>query len=171
MTVVVLSNCPPRLRGDLTKWMIEVNTNVYVGQFSARVRNELWNRICENVKSGQATMVFSVNGEQKMDFRVHNTVLEPTDFDGIKLMLHPSMEYLEGKSSLPPRSACAPFRPRTKRSKPSGSRLPSSEITIWIPASWLAAYFGILRISSLAHLPRISPLTPLGLTGRCGIAS
>ena len=76
MIVVVLSNCPPRLR------------------------DELWTRICENVKTGQATMVFSVQGEQKMDFRVHNTTWEPVDFDGIKLMLHPSPEYLTGKISL-----------------------------------------------------------------------
>lgn len=124
MTVVVLSNCPPRLRGDLTKWMIEVNTNVYVGQFSARVRDELWNRICENVKSGQATMVFSVNGEQKMDFRVHNTVWEPTDFDGIKLMLRPSPEYLEGKSLPAPQKTRASFRRRNaRRPRPDGAKL------------------------------------------------
>jgi len=124
VTVVVLSNCPPRLRGDLTKWMIEVNTNVYVGQFSARVRDELWQRICENVKSGQATMVFSANGEQKMDFRVHNTVWEPTDFDGIKLMLRPSPEYLEGKASPKPQRTRGAFRRRSaRRSKPDGARL------------------------------------------------
>ena len=124
MTVVVLSNCPPRLRGDLTKWMIEVNTNVYVGQFSARVRDELWKRICENVKSGQATMVFSASGEQKMDFMVHNTVWEPMDFDGIKLMLRPSPDYLEGKMSTNPQKMCAPFRRRgTRRQKPNTTKL------------------------------------------------
>ena len=98
MIVVVLSNCPVRLRGDLTKWMFEINTNVYVGQFSARVRDELWDRICENVRTGQATMVFSAPGEQKMDFRVHNTTWEPIDLDGIKLMLRPSPDYLEKKA-------------------------------------------------------------------------
>ena len=115
MTVVVLSNCPPRLRGDLTKWMIEVNTNVYVGQFSARVRDELWQRVCENVKNGQATMVFSANGEQKMDFRVHNTTWEPADFDGIKLMLRPSPEYLEGKAPAKPQRTRGTFQRRNAR--------------------------------------------------------
>ena len=100
MIVVVLSNCPAKLRGDLTKWMFEINTNVYVGQFSARVRDELWERICENVRSGEATMVFSSHGEQKMDFRVHNTTWEPVDFDGLKLMLRPSPEYLESRKDL-----------------------------------------------------------------------
>ena len=90
MIVVSLTNCPPRLRGDLTKWLIELNAGVYVGNVSARVRDELWQRICENVRDGRATMVFSANNEQGMDFRVHNTTWIPTDFDGIQLMLRPS---------------------------------------------------------------------------------
>lgn len=64
---------------------------VYVGNINARVRDELWERICENVSSGRATMVFSCSGEQKMDFRVHNTAWEPVDFDGIKLMRRPAV--------------------------------------------------------------------------------
>lgn len=126
MIVVVLSNCPPRLRGDLTKWMFEVNTNVYVGQFSARVRDELWARICENVKTGQATMVFSAQGEQKMDFRVHNTTWEPVDFDGIKLMLHPSPDYLAGKT-LP--SAKSGFGAKALRRRKRGAK-PSGELAV-----------------------------------------
>lgn len=90
MIVIILNNCPPALRGDLTKWLQEVNTGVYVGQVSARVRDELWARVQGNVKSGRATMVFNTNNEQGMDFRVHNTSWEPIDFDGLKLMLRPS---------------------------------------------------------------------------------
>ena len=90
MIVVSLTNCPPRLRGDLTKWLIELNAGVYVGNVSARVRDELWQRICEHVKDGRATMVFSAHNEQGMDFRVHNTTWIPKDFDGIKLMLRPT---------------------------------------------------------------------------------
>ncbi len=48
MIVITLSDCPPKVRGDLSKWLIEINTGVYVGQVSARVREELWKRICEN---------------------------------------------------------------------------------------------------------------------------
>ena len=90
MIVVSLTNCPPCLRGDLTKWLIELNAGVYVGNVSARVRDELWQRICENVRDGRATMVFSANNEQGMDFRVHHTTWIPTDFDGIRLMLRPA---------------------------------------------------------------------------------
>ena len=90
MIVVSLTNCPPKLRGDLSKWLLEINTGIYVGQVSARVREALWRRICENVGSGQATMVFSANNEQHMDFYVHNTSWRPVDFDGIKLMKQPN---------------------------------------------------------------------------------
>ena len=86
MIVLTLMDCPPALRGDLTKWLQEVNTGVYVGQVSARVRDGIWERVCENAKSGRATMVFSANNEQRMDFRVHNTSWEPIDFDGLKLI-------------------------------------------------------------------------------------
>ena len=95
MTIIVLTNCPAKLRGDMTKWMAEINTGVYVGKLSERVREALWQRICENIKSGQATMVFPSDGEQMIDFRVHNTTWEIADFDGVKLMRRPSAESLE----------------------------------------------------------------------------
>ncbi|MGN0778842.1 MAG: type I-E CRISPR-associated endoribonuclease Cas2e [Aristaeellaceae bacterium] len=105
MIVVSLTNCPPRLRGDLTRWLMEVNTGVYVGNVSARVRDALWQRICEHVRDGRATMVFSTNNEQGMDFRVHNTTWIPTDFDGIQLMLRPSEAYVAQQAPIPPSRA------------------------------------------------------------------
>lgn len=86
MVVITLSNCPPKLRGDLTKWLIEIDTGVFVGNLNARIRDAVWNRICENIKNGRASMAFNTNGEQKLDFRIHNTDWEPVDFDGIKLV-------------------------------------------------------------------------------------
>ncbi|MBQ0037925.1 MAG: type I-E CRISPR-associated endoribonuclease Cas2 [Clostridiales bacterium] len=94
--IVVLSNCPPKLRGDMTKWLFEINTGVYVGNISARVRENLWLRITENIGRGHATMVYSASGEQRMDFRVHNAYWEPVDYDGIKMMRRPE------RASLPP---------------------------------------------------------------------
>ncbi len=94
MIVVSMTDCPPRLRGDLSKWLCEINTGVYVGHLSSRVRDELWQRICENLSTGRATMVFSSDGEQHMDFRVHNTGWEPVDFDGLKLMRRPLPDHI-----------------------------------------------------------------------------
>lgn len=86
-----MTNCPPKLRGDLSKWLMEINTGVYVGHLNTRVREALWKRICENIRDGQATMVFTTNNEQHMDFYVHNTSWQPVDFNGIKLIKHPDM--------------------------------------------------------------------------------
>jgi len=90
MIVVTLTDCPISLRGDLAKWLVEINTGVFVGKVSARVRDNLWKRITDNVKNGRATMVFGTNNEQHMDFRVHNSDWIPIDFDGLKLVMRPS---------------------------------------------------------------------------------
>lgn len=101
MIVVTMSNCPPKLRGDLSLWLMEINTGVYVGQVNARIREALWNRVCENLRDGQATMVFSTNNEQHMEFRVHNTSWQPVDYDGIKLMKRPLTQCAGSTSVLP----------------------------------------------------------------------
>jgi len=89
MIVIVLTNCPPALRGDLTKWLIEVDINVFVGRVGARVRDQLWKRVKEHCDKGRATMAFNTNNEQHFDFKVHNSEWEPIDIDGFKLMLRP----------------------------------------------------------------------------------
>ena len=89
MIVITLTNCPPQIRGDLTKWLLEINTGVYCGQLSARVRDELWQRICDNIQDGRATMVYSAPGEQHLDFKIHNSDWQPIDYDGLKLIMHP----------------------------------------------------------------------------------
>lgn len=93
MVVLCLTNCQPALRGDLTRWLMEIDTGVYAGNVSARVREELWNRVTENIKDGRATMVYSARTEQKMEFRVHNNEWIPVDFDGMKLMLRPNKTF------------------------------------------------------------------------------
>ena len=45
MIVIMLSDCPPKVRGDLSKWLCEINTGVFVGNVSSRVREEVWQRI------------------------------------------------------------------------------------------------------------------------------
>lgn len=92
MIVITLTSCPPALRGDLTSWLQEIDTGVFIGHVNARVRDELWKRIQVHAKTGRATMVFSTNTEQRMDFRVHNASWEPIDFDGLKLMLRPNLD-------------------------------------------------------------------------------
>lgn len=100
MIVIMLTNCPPALRGDLTKWLQEVNTGVYVGRVSARVRDELWKRVSENATTGKATMVYNFNNEQGMDFRIHNTSWAPIDFDGLKLIMRLSPAHIQREDTI-----------------------------------------------------------------------
>ncbi|MDR3344781.1 MAG: type I-E CRISPR-associated endoribonuclease Cas2e, partial [Oscillospiraceae bacterium] len=100
MLVVTLTDCPPALRGDLTRWLQEINTGVYVGNVSARVRERLWKRIQETAKNGRVTMVFNAKNEQRLDFRTHNNTWEAIDFDGLKLMLRPSPARAERRAAL-----------------------------------------------------------------------
>lgn len=89
MVVLVLSACPAGLRGHLTRWLVEISAGVFVGHVSARVRDLLWVNVCAMTSGGRALMVFSVPGEQRMDFRVHNHHWTPTDFEGLTLMMRP----------------------------------------------------------------------------------
>lgn len=89
MIVISLSRCPNALRGELTRWFFEVDTNLYVGKHSARIRDKIWERITAYIKTGQAIMVYPTNNEQGFDFRVWGSVWQPIDYDGLKLMLRP----------------------------------------------------------------------------------
>lgn len=73
MIVITLTDCPKSLRGDLSKWLLEINTGVFVGKVSARVRDNLWKRVKDSVRNGRATLVYTTNTEQRMDFRLHNS--------------------------------------------------------------------------------------------------
>ena len=86
MVVLSVTNCPQQLRGDLTKWFIEIDIGVYVGKISARVREKIWLRVCDNIKTGKAIMVYSTNSEQGFAILTHNTEWTPVDCEGIWLM-------------------------------------------------------------------------------------
>lgn len=103
MVVIVLSACPAGLRGHLTRWLLEISAGVFVGHVSTRVRDLMWLNVCELSGGGRALMVFSVPGEQRLDFRVHNHHWHPIDFDGVTLMMRPSNEPPVGVDP-PPRS-------------------------------------------------------------------
>ncbi|ALJ18530.1 type I-E CRISPR-associated endoribonuclease Cas2e [Microbacterium sp. No. 7] len=92
MVVLVLSACPPGLRGYLTRWLLEISAGVFVGRVSRRVRELMWQRTIEMVRTGRAIMVFSARNEQGLSFLVHGHHWEPVDIDGITLMLRPSTD-------------------------------------------------------------------------------
>ena len=163
-----MTNCPPRLRGDLSKWLCEINTGVYVGNVSSRVRDALWDRVCQNLKNGQATLVFTTAGEQRMDFRTHNTSWEAVDFDGIKLMRRPLQQAQPENTALRPGFSKAAQQQYARRAagkphspKPEGYTVIDLETTGLKPASDAIIEFGALRVRDG------SPAEELSLLVRC----
>lgn len=88
MIVVTLTKVPNSLRGDLTKWCQEIQTGVYVGNVTAKIRDELWNRIMRDIGNGQATMAYNTNNELGYTFKTTRFDRTVVDYDGIPLMMH-----------------------------------------------------------------------------------
>lgn len=89
MIVLVLTAAPAGLRGDLTKWLLEVNPGVFVGNPSTRIRDELWTRTTVEVKEGRALLIYSSDSEQRLRFKVHKHHWKPVDLDGLTLIKRP----------------------------------------------------------------------------------
>jgi CRISPR-associated protein Cas2 len=138
MIVITLTDCPTALRGDLTKWLFEVDTNIYVGKLSARVRDELWNRITKFIKNGRATMVYNTNNEQGFDFRTSGNTWTPVDFEGLKLMLRPNPMQESDLPDLKPGFSKASKRFLANRSSRSGRKLPDTYVLVDVETTGLS---------------------------------
>ena len=90
MVVLILEAVTPSLRGEITRWMIQPKTGVFVGRLSARVRDLLWARVQKNKTTGAATMLYSDNTEQGFSVRSFgDTSREFVDFEGLILARMP----------------------------------------------------------------------------------
>ena len=88
-TVITLKKVPESLRGDLTRWMQEITTGVYVGSFNSKVREYLWKRVTDTIGEGEAVICYSCRNEIGYSFSTCNTDRKVVDFDGIPLVLIP----------------------------------------------------------------------------------
>jgi CRISPR-associated protein Cas2 len=86
MIVLILERVTPSLRGELTRWLIQPKTNVFVGRLSARVRDLMWQRVAKAIKTGAATMIYSDDTEQGFSIRAMGDPSKVVqDFDGLFL--------------------------------------------------------------------------------------
>jgi CRISPR-associated protein Cas2 len=87
MLVIVLENAPPRLRGRLAVWLLEVRAGVYVGAYGRRVREHIWEHVQEGIEDGNAVMLWQSKAEAGFEFKtLGSNRREPTDFDGVQLV-------------------------------------------------------------------------------------
>src|SRR4030042_361416 len=87
MLVTVVENVPPRLRGRLAVWLLEVRAGVYVGKVSRRIREMIWGQIEVGIEDGNAVMAWTTNTESGFDFMTlgENRRI-PKELDGVKLV-------------------------------------------------------------------------------------
>ncbi len=87
MMVIAVNRAPPNLRGRLAVWLLEIRAGVYVGKYSTRVRNRIWEQVAAGIGDGDAVMCWSAPNDQGFDFATlgHNRRM-PQDFDGLKLV-------------------------------------------------------------------------------------
>lgn len=91
MVVVILEKVPRGLRGELTRWMLEPRTGVFVGSVSGTVREHLWEKLCRGVRKGACIMVHSDNTEQGFSIRMHgDSSRQLVDFEGLSLIRIPN---------------------------------------------------------------------------------
>lgn len=87
MMVVVVVGAPPRLRGRLAAWLLEIRAGVYVGDYSARTREMIWTQVTAFIDDGDAVMVWKAPNDQGYDFLTHGKNRRmPADFDGLTLV-------------------------------------------------------------------------------------
>ena len=128
-TVITLKKVPQALRGDLTKWMQEITTGVYIGNFNTKVREKLWKRGKENVKDGEATLSFSYRNELGYQFDTHNTSFSNIDMEGIPLVFIPNENIDEKREIKHGFSNAAKFR-NAKRYMAHRTKLDSKDFVI-----------------------------------------
>ncbi|MBM3144075.1 MAG: type I-E CRISPR-associated endoribonuclease Cas2 [Chloroflexi bacterium] len=91
MIVMILERMTPALRGELTRWLVEPHTNVFVGNVNAMVRERLWQKCCKLTGSkGGVVQIWSTNTEQRFAMRLHGeTQRNIVELDGIQLVRIP----------------------------------------------------------------------------------
>ena len=86
--VVVAENVPPRLRGRLAIWLLEVRAGVYIGNVSRRVREMIWQQLEAGFEDGNVVVAWASSSESGFDFQtLGKNRRVPVDYDGLRLVV------------------------------------------------------------------------------------
>jgi len=101
MVVLICEKVPDGLRGELSRWMIEPKTNVFVGKMSALVRDKLWMRVREKLRGGAAILAYPAPTEQGFVIKsCGDPTRELVNYDGLMLVRIPTPASKERKKAL-----------------------------------------------------------------------
>ena len=103
MLVVVTENVPPRLRGRLAVWLLEIRAGVYVGDVSRRIREMIWEQVTLLAETGNVAIAWATNTESGFDFQTFGKNRRvPINYDGLRLVsfMPPETEDAKGENAL-----------------------------------------------------------------------
>jgi CRISPR-associated protein Cas2 len=98
MIVMILEKVPTRLRGEMTRWLLEPHSGVFIGHLSAMVRDHLWEKCCKaHGGAGGVLQIWSTNTEQRFIMRMHGqTKRRVINFEGMQLISITEKTEVEG---------------------------------------------------------------------------
>jgi len=90
--VLVLTSVPARLRGEVSRWLLEIAPGVFTGRVNRRVREALWGRVLAGLGDGSAVLVvLDRRREQGCEILTAGRGRwVPADFDGLTLVRRPA---------------------------------------------------------------------------------
>lgn len=87
MLVIVVENAPPRLRGRLAVWLLEVRAGVYIGEYGRRTREMIWGQVCAYIEDGNAVIAWSAPNDAGFQFETCGKNRRvPVDLNGFRLV-------------------------------------------------------------------------------------
>ncbi|MBL4606825.1 MAG: type I-E CRISPR-associated endoribonuclease Cas2 [Pseudomonadales bacterium] len=87
MLVVVTENVPPRLRGRLAVWLLEIRAGVYIGDVGRKIREMIWEQVTVLADDGNVVMAWATNTESGYEFQTFGDNRRvPVDYDGLRLV-------------------------------------------------------------------------------------
>lgn len=86
MMVIATEKAPPRLRGHLSLWLVEVRAGLYIGTYGRRARERLWSETQQFIGDGNAVMAWSAINESGFEFEtIGGNRREAVQMDGMTL--------------------------------------------------------------------------------------
>lgn len=87
MMVIVVENAPPRLRGRLSLWLAEIRAGIYIGQYSRKIRERIWQETQALIETGSAVLAWSAPTESGFSFEcIGENRRQAIEFDGLTLV-------------------------------------------------------------------------------------
>jgi CRISPR-associated protein Cas2 len=87
MVVMVLERVPVSLRGELSRWMLELRSGVFIGTLTPTVRDLLWQKVCGGMAGGAGILAYSARNEQGFSVEMWGDPSRSVvSFDGLRLV-------------------------------------------------------------------------------------